>query len=143
MNRLLFFVVAAVIFPHPFLNAATSAITTTPASLIRAHSTATQLRDFAFARCMALSFDDIEVVSTDANAASMAYAVSAQMNGADVNAIDGFVKEWLKEPYLSKRGGDLKIMRCIDFQQSSDMAVLPALSPVRTYDESTQLLRNV
>jgi len=136
MNRLLFFVVAAGILTYALLNTAASA--TTP---IHVHSTATiQMRNFAFARCVALSFDDVEIVHADANAASRAYAASAQINDTSVSNMDGFFEKWLKKPYPSMQGGDLRIMRCIDFQQSANMAMLPPVSPIRTYDGSTQLL---
>jgi len=136
MNRLLFFVIAAGILTCTFLNAAVSAAT--PPSV---HGTTSiQIRNFMFARCVELSFNDIDIVHTDANAASRNYAASAQMNNAAIRNTDSFFEEWLKEPYSSMHGDDLKLMRCIDFQQSPDISMLPPLNPIRTYDGSTQLL---
>jgi len=136
MSRLLCFVIAAGVLTHAALN--TAAATTTPTHIHGA--AAPQLRNFAFARCVALSFEDVEIVRADANAASSIYATSARLNNADISNMDGFVREWLKEPYLSMQGGDLRLMRCIDFQQSANIAVLPPVMPIRTYEGSTQLL---
>jgi len=138
MNRF-FVTIVAGIFIHISLNTTASAITPTHASFIYTHGTTTQSRNFAFARCVALSFDDTEIVRVDANIASSTYAMSAQLNDADINSMDGFIREWLKKPYLSMHGGDLRLMRCIDFQQTADVEMLPAVNPVRTYDDATQL----
>jgi len=138
MNRF-FIVIVAGIFIHISLNTAASATTPTHTSSIYTHGATPQLRNFAFARCVALSFDDIEIVRADANIASSTYAASAQLNDADVNNMDSFVRGWLKKPYLSMQGGDLRLMRCIDFQQSADVEILPAINLARTYDGATQL----
>jgi|GEM_PF-3199531 len=103
------------------------------------HEAASDLRNFAFARCMTLSFDDIKVVRADADAASNAYALSVRLNEFDVVNMDGFVKQWLKKTYLGKFTADLKLMRCIDFQQSADRATVPTEYPAHSYDASVQL----
>jgi len=134
-----FIAIVAGLFIHVSLNTAASTITPAHSSFLYTHGTTTQSRNFAFARCVALSFDDAEIVRADANIASSTYAASVQLNDADVNNMDGFVRQWLKKPYLSMQGGDLRLMRCIDFQQIADIEMLPAVNPVRTYGEATQL----
>jgi len=136
MNR--FFIMIAASF-YVSLNTSASAITPAHTSFTYTHDATTPWRNFAFARCVALSFDDIEIVRADANMASSTYAASVKLNDADVNSMDGFVREWLKKPYQSMQGGDLRLMRCIDFQKFAEGGMLPAVNPVRTYDDATQL----
>jgi len=121
-----------------------SVMTTSAETLVRTQITPgndanVQMRNYAFARCITLSFDSIEEIRTDAEAASSAYIEPRQLNNKDVRNMDKFVKRWLKEPYLGKFSPDLKIMRCIDFQQSADMATGWTAHPARSYDAPTQL----
>jgi len=140
MKRTLFFIMASSTLVYSSLSMTAPAEIPISALPIHKNESATKLRSFAFSRCIALSFDNVERVRTDANTASSAYVASGQPNEMDVRNMDRFVGEWLKEPYLGKFSSDLKIMRCIDFQQSADMATGWAVHPVRTYDAPTQLL---
>jgi len=118
-----------------------SSVTPAHASSTRVDDTTVALRNFAFARCVALAFNDNETARTDAEAASSVYAASARENDADIyQHMDTYANSWLTLPYQSLHTRRrLNLVACIDFQQSADMTTLPADYPVPNYDAATQL----
>jgi len=106
-----------------------------------AQSSSILLNNYAFAHCMARSFNTIGsiFIRFDANKASKRYAASEPLNEKEVRAINRFLGQWLNKSYLGKSNADLKIMRCIDFMRSANRAVVPDNFPIRSYDASEQL----
>ena len=43
---------------------------------------------------------------------------------ASYTKLNAAYKKWSSIPYPSKEGGDIKLARCIDFQNSKDIAII-------------------
>jgi len=129
------------ILGSPAPGMAQSTGTSAPVSSTRVDDTAVALRNYAFARCVALGFSDNETVRADAETASRAYAASAKASDAAIHQqMDAHAESWLTLPYKNFRTGRrLNVLACIDFQQSADMTTLPVDYPVPGYDAATQL----
>lgn len=116
MKHPLFTTLATGVLAYSFM--ATAAATEMP---IHTQDDATLLRNFALAHCVGLAFED-KVVRDDAEAVAGAYVQFGNVNDSDAYLhLSKLARAWLERPYASHSGSELKLMKCIDFQQSAEL----------------------
>lgn len=95
-------------------------------------------KKFTFSICLGTAFN-MEGVKDDANKSSNAYRIRGNMSGKALDEARHLANEWLKKSYLSKSGGQIQIMKCIDLYESKELLNLykkhtPCNSKTNWYD---------
>jgi len=79
--------------------------------------------NFIFSICLGTAFNDTKV-AVDTNKAANGYMQHGNMPIEAYEASRVVVDSWLDKEYLSKSGGQIQIMKCIDLFRSQDIKVL-------------------
>lgn len=77
------------------------------------------IRDYALARCISRSYRN-EETTKDAQEVAAAY-LQFNVNVREAEKIYDLISELLKLSYASQSGGELRLMRCIDFMNSKQI----------------------
>jgi len=79
--------------------------------------------NYALAMCLASEYTDGDIYN-DAITSLNGYREFSNMPLESYTKLNAAYEKWSSIPYPSKEGGDINLARCIDFQNSKDIAVI-------------------
>jgi len=79
--------------------------------------------NYALAMCLASEYTDGDIYN-DAITSLNGYREFSNMPLESYAKLNAAHEKWSSIPYPSKEGGDINLARCIDFQNSKDIAVI-------------------